>query len=125
MKTLLTALVRGGALVVITVSTLHITLGQSWIPGTVPVSPSLDSEHRFYTALFFMYGVALWWCAGQLAARRSVFGFLLATLFVGGVARIVSVLSVGWPHPLFIALGAVELVFPPVLWLVVGRIHST
>ena len=44
--------------------------------------------------------------------------------FVGGLARIVSWLSVGPPAPLFIFLGSLELVIPPLLWAVLRRANS-
>jgi uncharacterized membrane protein len=106
---------------IIVVSLTHIVLGHSWLPDTMPVSASIDSEHRFFASIFLMYGVALLWCAKAVSERRSVFHFLLLTLFVGGLARIVSLSVSGWPHPLFISLGILELAVPPLLWLISTR----
>ncbi|MCA9625453.1 MAG: DUF4345 domain-containing protein [Myxococcales bacterium] len=105
-----------GALFIVVVASTHILLGQSWIPGTTAVTPTLDSEHRFYSSLFLMYGLALGWCAQDIPKRREVFHFLLLTLFVGGLTRVVSLVAAGWPHPMFVVLGAVELIVPPVVW---------
>ncbi len=118
MQKFLRATIVAGALFIIVVSLLHIALGQTWIPDTMPVTSSLDSEHRFYASLFLMYGLALLWVQRALTARLSVFHFLLLTLFVGGLARIVSALIMGWPHPMYIVLGALELAVPPLLWQV-------
>lgn len=49
---------------------------------------------------------------------------LQAVFFAGGLARIVSCLSVGPPAPLFIVLGSLELVIPPLLWAVLRRAIS-
>ena len=36
--------------------------------------------------------------------------------FLGGIARIISWISVGPPIDLFVFLGALELILPPLLW---------
>lgn len=94
----------------------HITLGPAAIPGSVPVNATMDSEDRFYATLFLGFGAALIWCSRDLRARSGVFDALLLVFFAGGVARIVSWLAVGPPAPLFVFLGGVELVLPPLLW---------
>ncbi|MDA0821435.1 MAG: DUF4345 domain-containing protein [Proteobacteria bacterium] len=123
-KTLRAVMILGGIFIIV-VSLTHIALGHSWLPDTMPVTASIDSEHRFYAAMFLMYGVTLLWCAKALSERRSVFHFLLLTLFVGGLARIVSLCLLGWPHPLFISLGVLELMVPPLLWLISTRSKAT
>jgi hypothetical protein len=50
--------------------------------------------------------------------------WLAATFFAGGVGRALSWVSVGPPHPFFLALMATELTLPlvlVVLWLAVRR----
>lgn len=95
----------------------HIAIGPAAIPGSVPVNATMDSEDRFYATLFLGFGAALIWCSRGLAARRDLFGTLLLVFFLGGVARIISAIAVGPPVPLFIVLGAVELILPPLLWV--------
>ena len=116
MDKILRVTVAASGVFIVIVSLTHIALGQSWIPNTIPVTASLDSEHRFYASIFLMYGVALLWCARDLSTRRQLFHFLLLTLFIGGLARVVSVFAAGCPHPLFLLRGVIELVVPPLLW---------
>ncbi|MFT4560530.1 MAG: hypothetical protein ACI9BW_000264 [Gammaproteobacteria bacterium] len=123
-KTLRAVMILSGIFIV-GVSLTHIVLGHSWLPDTMSVTASIDSEHRFYASIFLMYGVALVWCSRAVPERRSVFHFLLLTLFVGGLARIVSVSVSGWPHPLFISLAVLELIVPPVLWLMSTRSEAS
>lgn len=101
----------------IAIALVHIALGPSSIPGSIPVNATLDSEDRFYASLFLGFGAALVWCSRHLADRAGVFFALQATFFVGGLARIVSWIAVGPPIALFIILGALELILPPLLWL--------
>ena len=73
---------------------VHIGLGPSSVPGSIPGNATMDSEDRFYATLFL--------------------GF-------GGVARLVSIAEVGPPAPLFQVLTAVELLLPPFLRLALRR----
>jgi hypothetical protein len=97
----------------IAIGLLHIGLGPSAIPGSVSVNATMDSEDRFYATLFAAYGVAILWCVKDIERKSSVVYFLLATFFVGGLARLVSIASVGPPNPFFIAMTALELLIPP------------
>jgi hypothetical protein len=94
----------------------HIAFGPAAIPGSVPVNATMDSEDRFYASLFLGFGVAHVWAARNLAHRSGVVLALQATFFVGGLARIVSLLAVGPPIALFTFLGALELLIPPLVW---------
>lgn len=94
----------------------HIAMGPASIPGSVPVNAIMDSEDRFYATLFLGFGAALIWCSRDLAARSQPFGALLLVFFLGGISRIISAFAVGMPSPLFIILGGLELILPPLLW---------
>ena len=110
-KTFQTFLVLFGV-VAIFIAMMHIVVGPSSIPGSVPVNPTMDSEDRFYATLFGAYGVALIWCAWDIEQKSKVIYFLAATFLAGGIARIVSLTAVGLPNPFFIAMGLLELVIP-------------
>ena len=99
----------------VAIALLHIALGPAAIPGSVPVNATMDSEDRFYASLFLGFGVALIWVSRDLAARRGVFLALLAVFFIGGLARVISWIVVGPPGDIFIAIGVVELILPPML----------
>ena len=94
----------------------HIAIGPSAIPGSIPVNATMDSEDRFYATLFLGFGATMIWCSRDLGNRSQAFGALLLVFFLGGIARIVSALAVGPPSPLFIVLGGLELILPPLLW---------
>ena len=55
----------------ILISLLHIVLGPSAIPGSVPVNATMDSEDRFYATLFTAYGAALLWCVKDVESKRA------------------------------------------------------
>ncbi len=96
----------------ILIALLHIVLGPASIPGAIPVNATMDSEDRFYATLFLAYGATLLWCVKDVERKAKVVYFLMLTFFVGGLARIVSILAVGLPNAFFIAMTIVELVLP-------------
>ena len=95
------------------IALVHIAIGPRSIPGSVPVNATMDSEDRFYATLFLGFGAACVWAARDLAARARVFDALMAVFFLGGMARLVSAAFVGPPNAMFVFLGALELVLPP------------
>jgi hypothetical protein len=118
MKRLLQVLLALGGVACVGIALLHIVLGPASIPGSVPVNATMDSEDRFYATLMLAYGAAVLWCVGDVE-RKTQQVELLALVFLGGfAARIISAVVVGWPHPFFIVMTALELVVPLFLiWL--------
>ena len=100
----------------------HIAIGPGAIPGSVPVNATMDSEDRFYATLFLGFGLAHIWAARDLKRCARLIMALQATFFAGGIARLVSWAAVGPPADLFIGLGALELVIPPLVWLGLRRL---
>ncbi len=96
----------------ILIASLHIVLGPSAIPGSIPVNPTMDSEDRFYATLFAAYGVALLWCIKDIENKSKIVYFLAITFFLGGLARLVSIAAVGLPNTFFIAMTVLELLIP-------------
>lgn len=94
----------------------HIFVGGAAVPGSIPGNATMDSEDRFYATLFLGFGIGHIWASRDLAARKTVVLALQATFFAGGLARIVSLALVGPPIPLFLFLGALELLIPPLVW---------
>lgn len=105
---------------------LHVALGvagDSLIGAPVPavIDASLDSQNRFYGASFAIYGALLWYCARDVRAHAGLLKIVLALFFFGGFARGLSALQYGLPSPPIIALWAVELLVPPLLFIWLAR----
>lgn len=104
----------------IVISMGHIILGTDAIPGAAPVNATLDNQDRFFAALFLCYGFAVLWCLKDWRLKVREIQVLVAVLFVGGLARLVSIAIVGLPHPFYIAMTVVEIVLPiAVVWLTI------
>ncbi len=87
--------------------------------------PTMDSELRFYAPFWGAYGLLLLFVAHDLAARGRWVPWLAGLFFLAGAGRVISLMSVGAPHPFFQALTGVELLLPPVLvalWVLQRRI---
>ena len=107
------------------IASLHVLLGPSVIPGSVPVNTTMDSEDRFYATLFAAYGAALIWCARDLESRSREVYFLALTFFIGGLARLVSIAAVGLPNDFFIAMTILELLIPLFMAYAIWKISAT
>jgi hypothetical protein len=124
MRKALEGLILIFGLVCMAIACVHIAIGPSAIPGSVPVNATMDSEDRFYATLFGAFGVALLWCVKDVEQKSRVVYFLLATFFVAGLARVVSIAAVGLPDPFFVAMLALELVIPIVVAFMQHRVVS-
>lgn len=99
---------------------LHVLFGPAIIRGSIPVNATMDSEDRFFGAIFLAYGVALLWCAVDVDRKLTQVKLAALAFFAGGLARLVSMAATGLPAPFFIAMTAVELLLPGILvWLAV------
>lgn len=99
----------------------HIVVGPAAVPDTGTLTATDDNQNRFFGAIFAGYGLAWIWAVRQSPIRGDAVRWLAGTMFVGGLARFVSVAAHGWPHGFVIALTVLELVLPPVyFWLAHG-----
>lgn len=89
-------------------------VGAKGIPGGGVPSPSFDSQFRFMTVWWFLFGPILLWSIRNLEARASVTRSLLGFAFLSGVGRFISYVCVGRPHGVFVA-GLTELLVVPCL----------
>lgn len=94
-------------------------------PPTTDVSPTLDSELRFYAPFWFGYGVLLLWVTQQINQRLRLVPILALLFLSGGIGRVASLVIVGSPHPAFIVLMILELALPPVLLLLYWRLRPS
>jgi hypothetical protein len=115
----------------------RLLLGVLWVLGAVPIASglfaiiggpiaapgggsttaSVDSEYRFVNVFWLGAGLILYWSLLKPAPRALVTRVVLIVAATGGIARLISVAVVGWPHPVFIAALGLELVVVPlVIW---------
>ena len=97
---------------------LAILGGPAAAPGGAPAVASVDSEYRFVNTFWLAAGLILWWSLRRAADRALVTRTVLAIAAIGGIPRLVSLLVVGPPHPIFLGTLVLELVIVPlvILW---------
>jgi hypothetical protein len=111
-------------IVAIGIAIAHLILGPESIPGSIPVNATMDSEDRFYSILFGAFGLALIWCSVDIESKSKFVYFLAATFFVGGLARLISMVVAGLPNDLFIFLTVLELIIPIYMFISQHQISS-
>lgn len=83
-----------------------------------------DSNYRYYSGLWLGVGFALLWIIPTIEKQKSAFRLISCIIFIGGIGRIVSMLTLAPPHPLFIFFTVIELLFP-LLILMQNRISAS
>lgn len=93
----------------------EIALGPQGVPGGSPVvRPTVDSSLRYANVFKAALAPVIWSQLGR-AERSPAVGYALATLFLGGLARLRSWQQRGRPHPVAVSAVALELAAPPAL----------
>ena len=117
-KRALQALLMALGVIAVVTGLLVVATGSDGIPGESAATATLDNELRFFAVFWIGFGVVSIRVAPRVDTETTLVRALALTLFVGGVARAVSWLSAGEPHPLFAGLMILELLGAPlvVLW---------
>lgn len=63
-------------------------LGGAVLPQQVISDPTFNNQVKFWGAIWFGYGAALWWTSSRLRSDTVMFRILIGTLFLSGVKLI-------------------------------------
>ena len=100
----------------VTMGCLTVATGGSLnMPDAGPVSASVDNQFRFFSVWFLAAGVLTLRAAASPEHATNLIRGLCIALVVGGLARLWSMVTVGVPHPIFVASMAGEILIPAVL----------
>lgn len=73
---------------------------------------NLDSQFRFLSAWYFGLGLISLWIIPRIESHTTLFRIITMAVFIGGLARIASLLQYGLPEKRFLIVMAAELLFP-------------
>lgn len=118
MKTSLQYLLYALALVAIASGVNVIVGGAAAIPGANgSIVATADNELRFFAVFWVAYGSFCFWVGRNLAQQIMFVPPLALTFFVGGVARLMSVLQLGSPGLFLIVAMILEWLLPCLIML--------
>lgn len=81
------------------------------------VTAALDNQFRYLSAYYLSLFFLIWWILQDLESRGAVLRLLVLAIFLGGLARLYSYITVGPPPTRAIGGMVLELVSPIlVLW---------
>ena len=70
---------------------------------------------RFYAAWYLAAGVFLLRTVARVESEGPKIRAICAVLFLAALARVISLVAVGAPHPIFLVLMAIEFAIPAVV----------
>lgn len=76
----------------------------------------LDSNLRYFSGLWLGLGLLILWMIPSIERQKLVFRLVAGMIFLGGMGRVISMLSFGMPSPLFIVFVLLELLFPVLIF---------
>lgn len=115
-KRTLQAIVLVFGILPIVTGLLAVTGGPDGMLVPEHTNSTVDSEVRFMAVYWLAYGVFLLTLVPRIDRAAVPFRAALAVMFASGLARLLSTMEIGRPHPVLFAATFVELLLPPVLW---------
>jgi hypothetical protein len=84
----------------------------------VPPLAVLDSNLRFFSGVWLGLGLALLWLIPRIERETALFRVFWGMIFLGGIGRLLSMLTLALPPLPFIGFTALEIVGAPlfILW---------
>ena len=82
------------------------------IKSTIQGNIILDSNLRFSGGVWCGMGIILFWIIPSVEKQKVVFRSLCLMIFIGGIGRVLSMMTLGSPSALFILFTALEVFFP-------------
>jgi hypothetical protein len=98
--------------------------GASAIPGsTGGAEATVDNELRFFSVFWLAYGVFSFWVARNVKAQYKFIPAIALAFFIGGLGRLVSMLSVGPPASILIPAMILEFVIPIAIYVIYWKLY--
>ena len=102
-----------GGLVPVACGVGGVVMGPLMIPDTMAQPTDLDSHWRYLSGLLIAIGLGFWSTIPHIAQTGPRLRLLAGIVIVGGVGRLVSLLTVGKPSAVMVFALLMELVVTP------------
>ena len=106
-----------GSLIPISAGAAGILLGPRLVASASAAPPDLDSHFRYLSGLLLAIGFGFASTIPRIETHQRRFRLLTAIVVLGGIGRMLSLLSIGPPSPVMLAALVMELVVTPALAL--------
>ncbi|MEN9518615.1 MAG: hypothetical protein RLZZ381_1203 [Cyanobacteriota bacterium] len=103
------------SMIPILIGLLGITQGTTrWLPAG-SITPDFDTHYRYITGYYLSLGMLGFWMIPKIEQHTGLFRIICASVFMGGVGRVFSIIQVGMPNLLALMFTGLELCFPLLL----------
>lgn len=92
-----------------------VLFGAAGLMPAEAVTPGLDSQFRYLSGLYIGFAAIIWWFIPNIDRHVWLFRLVTLAIFLGGLARLYSYLSVGAPAPEMVAGIGIELALPLIM----------
>ena len=79
---------------------------------------SVDNELRFFSIFWMAYGGLCFWVTNDFSQRGFLIPFIALIFFIGGLARLVSVVTQGVPSNVLVGAMVLEWLLPAVIYFI-------
>lgn len=91
--------------------------GASAIPGAAGgAEATIDNELRFFAVFWLAYGGFCFWVARNIKVQYGFIPAIAVVFFVGGLGRLISMISVGQPATILIPAMILEFIIPLIIY---------
>ncbi len=96
----------------IIIGILGIMLGVGrFLPDNL-ITANFDSHYRYLSAYYLSLGIIAWWIIPSIEKHTTIIRILCSVIFMGGLARLISMYQVGIPDTSAVLFTCLELLFP-------------
>ena len=101
-----------------------VAAGASGLPGATAASATVDNELRFFAVFWLAFGIVALRAAARYQEAAQTIRCIAYVVFAAGTARLISLVTTGTPHPVFVGVMIVELVGAPWLLFWQSRLNA-
>ncbi|HEY9090955.1 DUF4345 domain-containing protein [Parasphingorhabdus sp.] len=69
--------------------------GAAQLAGGEPAASAVDNQFRYLSGIYIGLAIMLFYAAGDVIARGQIFRLAMLAVFIGGLGRLVSYLTIG------------------------------